>query len=116
MIRFRPRVCLTGGPVELTPSDTVLLAGGRYAPLGFSERAGEVIRDIWQRAGSSERPWLEKVDAPKLERTLFAAAVLANEQAGLLRLMPDGIELRAEPTGLPSPWPKGSLEQGLLRS
>src|SRR4051812_15078562 len=102
--------------VELTPSDTVLLAASRYAPLGLRERAAEVIRDMWQRAGSSERAFLEKVDAPQLERTLFAAALLANEQHGLLRLVPDGIELRAEPAGLPPPWPKGSLEQGLLRS
>jgi hypothetical protein len=102
--------------VELTPSDVVLLAASRFAPLGLSERVGEEISNFWQRFVRTDRALLDKIDEDRLKRTLFAVAILANEQRGLVKLTPDGIELRAEPTGQPSRWPTESLEQGLLRS
>jgi hypothetical protein len=143
--------------VELTPSDAVLLAASRFAPLGLSERVGKEIDNgllygvgvflvlgylftnpdgggplvwvlggalalgllaafVWNRFIRPDRAVLGNVRERELERTLFAAAVLANEQQGLLRLTADGVELRAEPSGLPSRWPSESLEQGLLRN
>jgi hypothetical protein len=146
-------------PVELTPSDGVLLAAERFAPLSLSKRvceeidkgfvygfgafcaialaygiatqgggnprvcwllggaatAGLLAGYAWKRFVRPDRALLGKIDESRLERSLFAAALLANEQHGLLRLAPDGIELRAEPTDLPVHWPSESLEQGLLR-
>jgi hypothetical protein len=143
--------------VELTPSDAVLLAANRFAPLSLGERVGKEIDNgflygigvflvlgylftnqdgggplvwllgsaltiglvaafVWKRFVRPDRAVLGNIDESKLERTLFAAALLANEQQGLLKLTPDGIELRAEPTGQPPHWPAESLEQGLLRN
>ena len=62
-----------------------------------------------------DRALLGGIDESRLERTLFAAALLANEQQGILKLTADGIELRAEPTGTSPRWPAGTLEQDLLR-
>jgi hypothetical protein len=142
--------------VELTPSDGMLLAASRFAPLGLSERVGKEIDNgllyaigvflvlgylftnpdgggplvwslgaalalgllaafVWKRFVHPDRSLLGNIHERKLEHTMFAAALLANEQQGILKLAPDGIELRAEPAGAVSRWPAESLEQGLLR-
>lgn len=83
--------------------------------LGGAVATGLVGGFVWHRLIRPDRAVLGNIRERQLERTLFAAALLANEQQGLLKLTPEGIELRAEPGGLPSRWPAESLEQDLLR-
>jgi hypothetical protein len=83
--------------------------------LGGVATGGLLAAFVWKRFVRPDRALLGKIDESKLERTLLAAALLANVRQGILRLTPDGIELRAEPTSTVPRWPAESLEQSLLR-
>jgi hypothetical protein len=102
-------------PLVLTPSERVLIFGDRFSTpagmLGYSE--------VVLSSGS-------KVDADRLAQNLFAAAFLANEQAGAI-----GLELRqgkamfglmkteklhAIPGHKQVRWPQGSLEAVIAAS
>jgi hypothetical protein len=96
-------------PLVLTPSERVLVFGDR-----FSSPAGMLgTNEIVLSSGN-------KVDVDKLAQAMFAAALLADEQAGAIRLEPRqgkamfGLmkteKLHIAPTGKHVGWPQGSLE------
>ncbi len=95
------------------------LSGSGYDPriswsLGGAAAVACLGTFVWKRFVRPERAILGRIDESKLERTLHAAALLANERQGLLSLKPDGLALLAEPTGATPSWPAESLEQSLL--
>ena len=97
------------------------LSGSGYDPLiswslGGAAAVAYLGTFVWKRFVRPERAILGRIDESKLERTLFAAALLANERQGLLSLKPDNLALLAEPTGATPSWPAQSLEQSLLES
>ena len=102
-------------PLVLTPSERVLIFGDHFSPSGGMLGWAEVVL----RTGT-------KVDADKLVQSMFAAAFLANEQAGAI-----GLELRqgkamfglmkteklhAVPGQRQVGWPEGSLEARIAQS
>lgn len=102
-------------PLVLTPSERVLIFGDRFSTpagmLGYSEMV--------LSSGS-------KVDADKLAQKVFAAAFLANEQAGAIRLelrqgkamfgLMKTEKLHAVPGQKHVGWPQGSLEAVIAAS
>ena len=102
-------------PLVLTPSERVLIFGDRFSTpagmLGYSE--------VVLSSGI-------KVDADRLAQNVFAAAFLANEQAGAIRLEPRqgkamfGLmkteKLHAVPGHKQVGWPQGSLEAVIAAS
>jgi hypothetical protein len=105
----------SAGPIVLTPSERVLVFGDRFSTPAGMLGHGEVVLST----GS-------KVDADRLAQNLFAAAFLANEQAGAI-----GLELRQGKAmfglmktqklhAVPGPkqvnWPQGSLEAVIAAS
>ena len=102
-------------PLVLTPSERVLIFGDRFSTpagmLGYSE--------VVLSSGI-------KVDADRLAQNVFAAAFLANEQAGAIRLEPRqgkamfGLmkteKLHAVPGQKQVGWPHGSLEAVIAAS
>jgi hypothetical protein len=105
------------GPKEesllLTPSEVVLLRATHLAPPRWSTEV--VTAYFWRRVGRPRPTLLGPVDVARLERLLFAEALLANERAGLLALTEGAAGLRAEPRTAPVPWPAAALEATLLR-
>jgi hypothetical protein len=105
----------TAAPLVLTPSERVLIFGDRFSTpagmLGYSE--------VVLSSGN-------KVDADRLAQNVFAAALLANEQAGAIRLEPRqgkamfGLmkteKLHAVPGHKQVGWPQGSLEAVIAAS
>jgi hypothetical protein len=99
-----------GVPLAITPSERVLLFGDRFSKpagmLGYSE--------VVLTSGN-------KVDADTLATSAVAAAFLANEQAGAIRLEPRqgkamfGLMKSEHLHAVPGPrqvgWPDGSLER-----
>ena len=96
-------------PLVLTPSERVLIFGDRFSTpagmLGYSE--------VVLSSGA-------KIDADRLAQSVFAAAFLANEQAGAIRLelrqgkamfgLMKTEKLHAVPGQKQVGWPQGSLE------
>jgi hypothetical protein len=102
-------------PLVLTPSERVLIFGDRFSTPAGMLGYGEVVLT----SGN-------KVDADRLAQNVFAAAFLANEQAGAI-----GLELRqgkamfglmkteklhAVPGQRQVGWPQGSLEAVIAQS
>lgn len=95
-----------------TPSEVVILNGEKFAPSSsvFNKYT------VWASG--------QGVNANKLAVTAWSAALLANEQYGLIRLTPSvnstlfGLvkqqTLLVEPTGTQSGWPAGTLEAEML--
>lgn len=100
-------------PMYFTPSEVVLLNGEQFAP-----SAGLVNKYTVRASGQG-------VNANKLAVAAWSAALLANEQYGLIRLSPAtnstlfGLikqpTLLVEPTGTQPGWPAGTLEANLLQ-
>ena len=102
-------------PLVLTPSERVLIFGDRFSTpagmLGYSE--------VVLSSGA-------KVDADRLAQNVFAAAFLANEQAGAIRLelrqgkamfgLMKTEKLHAVPGQKQVGWPQGSLEAVIAAS
>ena len=95
-----------------TPSEVVLLNGERFA-----QPAALVNKYTVHASGQG-------VSSNKLAVVVWSAALLANEQYGLIRLTPSvnstlfGLvktpTLLVEPTGVQPGWPAGSLEANLI--
>jgi hypothetical protein len=96
-----------------TPSEVVLLNGERFA-----QSAALVNKYTVHASGQG-------VSSNKLAVAVWSAALLANEQYGLIRLTPSvnstlfGLvktpTLLVEPTGVQPGWPAGTLEADLLQ-
>ena len=96
-----------------TPSEVVILNGERFAP------SASVLNKYTVYASG------QGVNANKLAVAAWSAALLANEQYGLIRLTPSvnstlfGLvktpTLLVEPTGVQPGWPAGTLEADLLQ-
>lgn len=92
----------------MTPSELVLLRGEQFAP------PGSLVDKVTLLHNGQE------VSAKTLARVVFAIAILANEQAGVLRLQPGtrkglfGLAetpvLWLEPVSASAQWPAGTLE------
>ena len=102
-------------PLVLTPSERVLVFGDR-----FSSSAGMLgYNEVVLSSGN-------KVDVDKLAQAMFAAALLADEQAGAIRLEPRqgkamfGLmkteKLHVAPGRKQVGWPQGSLEAVIAAS
>jgi hypothetical protein len=95
-----------------TPSEVVILNGERFAP------SASVLNKYTVYASG------QGVNANKLAVAAWSAALLANEQYGLIHLTPSvnstlfGLvktpTLLVEPTGVQPGWPAGTLEADLL--
>jgi hypothetical protein len=104
------------GPADLSlaPSEVVALKGDLFAP-----SAG--MLNSWKLAGSET-----KVSGPPLAQNMLAAAFLALEQAGDVRLeqgkkkatlgLREVDTVLVTPTGQPSNWPAGSFEAKIIAS
>lgn len=96
-------------PLVLTPSERVLVFGDRFSSPAGMLGTNEVVLSSGNKA-----------DADRLGEAMFAAALLANEQAGAIRLEPRqgkaifGLmkteKLHVVPGGKQVAWPQGSLE------
>ena len=96
-----------------TPSEVVILNGEHFAPSASVFNKYEVLASG------------QGVNANKLAVAAWSAALLANEQYGLIRLTPSvnstlfGLvktpTLLVEPTGVQPGWPAGTLEADLLQ-
>jgi hypothetical protein len=99
-------------PMYFTPSEVVLLNGEHFAPSASVFNKYEVLASG------------QGVNANKLAVAVWSAALLANEQYGLIRLTPSvnstlfGLvktpTLLVEPTNVQAGWPAGTLEAELL--
>jgi hypothetical protein len=99
----------TGGyaPGQIAPSEMVVLRGEDFA--------AESVLNSYRPPGSQV-----SLSGPSLAQTLFAAAFLALEKAGDVRLeaeeqqgvlgVGDSSQVTVTPTGQGSPWPPGSYE------